>query len=179
MARKLKLATVSLAGCFGCHMSLLDLDERLIELAQHIDLVSSPLTDVRRGGRYDVCLVEGGLCNVENVAILRELRARTDVLVAVGACAIFGGVPGLRNRYPLGDCLEQSYVSGPGLLDPQIPTDPELPVLLDKVIPIHSMVPVDFSIPGCPPPADAFWAILHQLIAGEPLSLPQQLVRYD
>jgi NAD-reducing hydrogenase small subunit len=179
MARKLRMATVGLAGCFGCHMSLLDLDERLIELAQHIELASSPLTDLRRRGRYDVCLVEGGLCNAENVEVLRTLRARSDVLIAVGACAIFGGIPALRNRYPLAECLTESYVSGPGLVDPQVPSDVELPPLLDLVVPIHSVVPVDFSIPGCPPPAEAFWRVLNQLLAGQPLSLPSELVRYD
>jgi NAD-reducing hydrogenase small subunit len=179
MARKLKVATVTLAGCFGCHMSLLDLDERLIELAQHVELVRSPLTDLRRRGRYDVCLIEGGLCNAENVQVLQELRARSDLVIAVGACAIFGGIPALRNRYPLADCLRESYVSGPGLVDPQVPGDVELPRLLDQVVPIHSVVSVDFSIPGCPPPAEAFWRVMHQLIAGQPLSLPSDLVRYD
>ena len=179
MARKLKVATVSLAGCFGCHMALLDLDERIVELAQRIELARSPISDLRQRGRYDLCLVEGGLCNVENAEVLRELRARSDVLVAVGACAIFGGVPALRNRYPLADCLAESYLSGPGLADPQVPSDRELPRLLDEVVPIHSLVTVDFSIPGCPPPAQAFWTVLNQLIQGEPLSLPAELVRYD
>ena len=179
MDRKLKLATVSLAGCFGCHMSLLDLDERLIELAQQVELVSSPLTDLRGRGRYNACLIEGGLCNIKNVQVLRALRARSDVVIAVGACAIFGGIPALRNRYPLAECLSESYVSGPGLVDPQVPSDRELPRLLEHVVPIHSLVSVDFSIPGCPPPAEAFWSVMNQLIAGEPLSLPSGLVRYD
>jgi NAD-reducing hydrogenase small subunit len=179
MAHKLKLATATLAGCFGCHMSLLDLDERIIELAEHIELVRSPLSDSRKRGRYDVCLVEGGLCNVENVQVLRDLRARSDVLVAVGACALYGGIPALRNRYALQACLTEAYVEGSGTVDGQIPDSHELPKLLPHVIPIHSVVPIDFSIPGCPPPAEAFWTIFTQLINEEPLSLPESLVRYD
>jgi NAD-reducing hydrogenase small subunit len=179
VTRKLTVATVSLAGCFGCHMSLLDLDERLVQLAERVELVSSPLADVRSRGRFDVCLIEGGLCNVANVEVVRELRQRTDVLIATGACAIFGGIPALRNRYPLADCLGESYLNGPGLVDPQLPSDPELPQLLDQVIPIHSLVPVDFSLPGCPPPADAFWSVLNQLFEGKRPFLPVHLVRYD
>ena len=160
-------------------MSLLDLDERLVALTQRIELVSSPLTDARRRGRYDLSLIEGGLCNAGNVAALQDLRARSEVVVAVGACAIFGGIPALRNRYSLADCLAESFVQGRGLTDPQVPEDPELPQLLDQVIPIHSVVAVDFSLPGCPPPAEAFWIILNQLIDGQEPVLPPHLLRYD
>ena len=89
--RKLKLATVSLAGCFGCHMSLLDIDERLIALLEHIEIDCSPLTDKKHCEPCDVGLIEGGLCNAENVHKLREFRKNCTTLVAVGACAINGG----------------------------------------------------------------------------------------
>jgi len=179
MNRKLKLATVSLAGCFGCHMSLLDIDDRIVDLAAKLELVRSPLTDMRQRGRYDVCLIEGGLCNRENIDVLRDLRARSDVLIAAGACAIFGGIPALRNRFPLEECLDEAYLSGAGLADGQLPVDRELPRLLPRVLPIHELVTVDFSIPGCPPPPEAFWTVLSQLVAGQPLHLPAELVRYD
>jgi len=97
--RKLKVATVSLAGCFGCHMSFLDIDERLFELIEHIEFDRSPLTDIKQVGHCDIGLIEGGLCNAENVLVLREFRARCKTLVAVGACAITGGLPAQRNRF--------------------------------------------------------------------------------
>ena len=96
--RKLKVATVSLAGCFGCHMSFLDIDERLLELIEHVEFDRSPLTDIKTVGHCDIGLIEGGLCNAENVQVLREFRAHCKTLVAVGACAINGGLPAQRNH---------------------------------------------------------------------------------
>ena len=101
--RKLKVATVSLAGCFGCHMSFLDIDERLFELIEHIEFDRSPLTDIKQVGHCDIGLIEGGLCNAENVLVLREFRAHCKTLVAVGACAINGGLPAQRNHLEIGD----------------------------------------------------------------------------
>jgi NAD-reducing hydrogenase small subunit len=160
-------------------MSLLDLDERIVDLASSMEIVRSPLVDSRSRGSYDVCLVEGGLCNSENVRVVRELRKRSHVLVAVGACALYGGIPALRNRYRLSDCLEEVYVKGAHLHSPGVPRDPELPLLTDRVMPVSAVVDVDFSIPGCPPPAEAFSTVLRQLAAGEKPSLPEGLVRYD
>ena len=102
MAEKIKVATTSLAGCFGCHMSFLDIDERILELAQVAEFDRSPLTDIKHcSAVVDIGLVEGGLCNAENVHTLREFRKSCKILVAVGACAINGGIPALRNRVPL------------------------------------------------------------------------------
>ena len=114
---KLKIATCSLAGCFGCHMSLLDLDERLFELTERVELDRSPLTDIKELGDCDLGLIEGGVCNAENVHVLMEFRARCKVLVAIGACALNGGVPAMRNQYDLKDCLEESYLRGIGLTE--------------------------------------------------------------
>lgn len=172
MSAPLRLATVSLAGCFGCHMSLLDVDERIAALAGAVELVRSPLSDGDDGGPIDVCLVEGGLCNTENVRVVQELRRRSKVLIEVGACAINGGLPALRNRFPLADCLREAYGVSP-------PDSSELPRLLDHVRPVRELIDVDFSIPGCPPPAEAFWTVLGQAMDGLPLSLPDHLVRYD
>ena len=104
--KKLRVATTSLAGCFGCHMSLLDIDERLVPLLELIELDSSPLTDIKHCGPCDIGLVEGGLCNAENVHRLREFRANCKTLVAVGACAINGGLPAQRNHLDIRDCLQ-------------------------------------------------------------------------
>jgi NAD-reducing hydrogenase small subunit len=179
MSEKLRVATTSLAGCFGCHMSLLDIDERLLELIEVAEFDRSPLTDIKHCGPCDIGLIEGGVCNAENVHVLREFRQNCKTLVAVGACAINGGIPALRNSIELRECLEEAYIDGIGVQNPQIPNDPELPLLLDKVHPIQEIVHVDYYLPGCPPSADTIWKFLTDLIAGREPSLPAELVHYD
>lgn len=178
--RKLRLATVSLAGCFGCHMSLLDIDERLFELVEHVEFDRSPLTDIKHVTHCDIGLVEGGLCNAENVQVLREFRAQCKTLVAVGACAITGGLPALRNPLDVGELLVEVYRERPGLAaGSRVPDDPELPLPLNRVHPIHEVVHVDYFLPGCPPSADAFWQFLNDLMAGRTPRLAHGLIRYD
>lgn len=169
---KLRVATVSLAGCFGCHMSFLDIDERFFDLIEHVEFDRSPLTDRKEVGPCDIGLIEGGLCNDENVHVLREFRRQCKTLVAVGACAINGGLPAQRNHIPVDRLLTAVYGAA-------IPNDPELPLLLARVHPIHEVVHVDYSLPGCPPPADAFWAFLTDLMAGRTPHLGHGLLRYD
>lgn len=178
--RKLKLATVSLAGCFGCHMSFLDIDERLLQLLEHVEFDRSPLTDIKTVGHCDIGLIEGGLCNTENVHVLRQFRANCKTLVAVGACAITGGLPAQRNNLDLGVILTSVYGSRVGMsADSAIPNDPELPLVLNKVHPIHEVVHVDYYLPGCPPSGDAFWSFLNDLIAGRTPQLGHGLMQYD
>jgi NAD-reducing hydrogenase small subunit len=177
--RKLRVATTSLAGCFGCHMSLLDIDERLFELVQHVEFDRSPLTDIKHCGPCDIGLVEGGICNAENVHVLREFRANCRILVAVGACAITGGVPAMRNHLDLWDCFQEVYRYEPGTTGHVIPDDPELPLPFDKVRPIYEVVHVDYYLPGCPPSADAFWQLLTDVIAGREPALTPAMIRYD
>ena len=176
---KLRIATTSLAGCFGCHMSFLDMDERLVELLKYVELDRSPFNDIKHCGPCDIGLIEGGVCNAENVQVLREFRDKCKVLIAVGACAINGGVPAMRNHFTLRECLEESYLNGIGVVNPQIPDSIELPLLLDKVYPIHDVVKVDYYLPGCPPSADEFLQVLGDLLAGREPSLPGKLLHYD
>jgi NAD-reducing hydrogenase small subunit len=179
-AGKLRVATVSLAGCFGCHMSLLDIDERLFTLVEHVRFDRSPFTDLKHCGDCDVGLIEGGLCNAENVHVLREFRARCKVLVAVGACAINGGLPAQRNALDVGALLTDVYRDRPGLsAGSAVPNDPELPLPLAHVHPIHEVVLVDHFLPGCPPSADAIWSFLTALIEGRMPRLSAGLIRYD
>jgi NAD-reducing hydrogenase small subunit len=178
--RKLKVATTSLAGCFGCHMSFLDIDERLFPLLDLIEFDRSPLTDIKRCGSCDIGLIEGGVCNAENVHVLREFRASCKVLIALGACAINGGLPAQRNHLPLPMVLEEVYHTSPGLAPGNfIPNDPELPLPLDKVHPIHEVVKVDYFIPGCPPSADAILQVLNDIMAGREPQLGHGLMHYD
>ena len=177
--KKLKVATTSLAGCFGCHMSILDLDERLFALLEKVEFDRSPITDIKEVGECDLGIIEGGLCNAENVEVLREFRRRCKVLVALGACAINGGLPAQRNMLSLPLLLQEVYRSEPGARYGLIPNDPELPLPLNKVHPLHEVVHVDCFIPGCPPSADAIWEVLTGLLAGEHRTLGHGLIHYD
>ena len=178
--KKLKVATTSLAGCFGCHMSFLDIDERLFDLIELVEFDRSPLTDIKHCGPCDLGIIEGGVCNAENVHVLREFRRQCKTLVAIGACAVNGGLPAQRNRLDLRDILEEVYHTSVGLAPGSaIPNDPELPLPLNKVQPLHEVVNIDYFLPGCPPSADAIWKFLTYLIAGRTPRLGHGLLRYD
>jgi len=176
---KVRVATTSLAGCFGCHMSFLDMDERIVELLEHVEFSRSPINDIKHCEPCDIGLVEGGLCNADNVHVLKEFRENCKILIAVGACAINGGVPAMRNHFTLEACLEEAFLDGVGVDNPHIPNDPEIPLLLSKVHPIHEVVKVDYYLPGCPPPADAFLKVLTDLLEGKEPSLPKEMLHYD
>ncbi len=175
------LATCSLTGCFGCHMSLLDIDERLLELADLVELDRSPFDDKKAFDRpVDVGFIEGGCSNEYNVRELQEFRQYCRILVAVGACAINGGVPAMRNSISLRECLEAVYLDGPTLEGGgMIPSDPDLPLLLDRVYPAHEVVKIDYFLPGCPPSGDAIWEGLRALLTGHEPVLPYQLCKYE
>ncbi|HUW26485.1 MAG TPA: NADP oxidoreductase [Gallionella sp.] len=176
---KLRIATTSLAGCFGCHMSLLDIDERLFSLLDLVEFDRSPLTDIKHCGPCDIGLIEGGICNAENVHVLREFRNNCKILISIGACAVNGGLPAQRNHLDIGSCLTEVYLTEPGLVHGHIPNDPELPLPLDKVYPLHEVVKIDYFIPGCPPSGDAIWKFLTDLIAGKTPELGHGLIKYD
>ncbi len=177
--KKLRVATTSLAGCFGCHMSFLDIDERLLPLLDLIEFDRSPLTDIKHCGPCDIGLIEGGICNAENVHVLREFRKNCKILISIGACAVTGGLPAQRNHLDLGSCMTEVYLTEPGLEHGHIPNDPELPLPLDKVHPLHEVVKIDYYIPGCPPSGDAIWKFFSDLIAGKTPELGHGLIQYD
>jgi NAD-reducing hydrogenase small subunit len=179
MAEKIKVATTSLAGCFGCHMSFLDIDERILDLVELIELDRTPLTDIKQIGRCDLGIIEGGVANAENVEVLRDFRDHCKTLVAMGACAVNGGIPAMRNSFRLEECLLEAFVDGVGVYNPGVPNDPEIPLLLNKVHPIHEVVKIDYFLPGCPPSADAIWTFLTELIEGRPISFPYTQIHYD
>jgi NAD-reducing hydrogenase small subunit len=176
MSAKVKVATTSLAGCFGCHMSFLDIDERLIALSELVEFDRTPITDIKEVGPCDIGLIEGGVCNAE---VLKEFRRNCRILVAMGACAINGGIPAMRNSFELRECLEEAYINGVGVEDPQIPSDTEIPLLLNKVHPIHEVVKIDYFLPGCPPPADTIWTFLEQLLNDQPVEFTYRQIHYD
>lgn len=179
---KPKVATTSLAGCFGCHMSILDIDERILQLIDLVDFNKSPIDDIKQfTGQCDIGLIEGGCCNEENVHVLTEFRKHCKILISVGECAICGGIPAMRNNVPLSECLDTAYRSGVTVYNPggKIPDDPEIPLLLNRVYPCHEVVKIDYHLQGCPPPADTIWAALTALLTGKPVELPYELIKYD
>ena len=179
---KPRVATTSLAGCFGCHMSLLDIDDRILQLFELIDFDRSPINDIKKiSQRCAVGLVEGGCCNEENVKVLQHFRENCDVLVSLGDCAIMGGIPALRNTIPLVECLEEAYLNGPTVYNPsgKIPDSEEIPLMLNQVYPCHEVVKMDYHLPGCPPPADTIWEALVALLNAVPIELPYELIKYD
>ena len=181
MAKK-RIATTSLAGCFGCHMSILDIDERILKLAELVDFDRCPIDDIKHiSQRCDVGIIEGGCCNAENVETLREFRRNCDVIISLGDCATMGGIPALRNLVPLKECLDEAYRNGPSVYNPtnRIPDDPEIPLILDRVYPCHEVVKVDYFLPGCPPSAETIWQALVALLTGQPAELPYELIKYD
>ncbi|MBN2494657.1 MAG: NADP oxidoreductase [Deltaproteobacteria bacterium] len=179
---KPKIASTSLCGCFGCHMSILDIDDRILKLVELVEFDKSPINDIKRfTDRCLVGLIEGGCANQENVKVLREFRSHCDVLVSVGDCATMGGIPAMRNGIPLKECLAEAYLDGPTVHNEtgRVPHDEELPLILDKVYPCHEVVKIDYHLPGCPPPADAIWEAVVALLNNKPLDLPYELLKYD
>ena len=180
--KKPRLATTSLAGCFGCHMSFLDIDERILQVFELVDFDKSPIDDFKEFTvQCAIGLIEGGCCNEDNVEVLRDFRKHCDVLVSIGDCATMGGIPALRNMVPLKECLEEAYLKGPSVYNPSgvIPDNDEVPLMLDKVYPAHEVVKIDYYLPGCPPPADTLFAALVALLTDAPLELPYGLIKYD
>lgn len=179
---KPRIATTSLAGCFGCHMSLLDIDERILTLVELVDFDKSPITDIKEfSGRCAIGLVEGGCANEENVHVLKAFRDKCDILISMGSCAISGGIPAMRNTIPLEECLATAYLSGPSTYNPNkiLPNHEDLPRLLNQVIPCHQVVKIDYHLPGCPPSADTLWEVLVALLSDKPIVLPYHLIKYD
>ena len=169
---KIRLATVWLGGCSGCHMSFLDLDEFLIDLADAVDLVYSPVVDVKDyPENVDLCLIEGAVCNEDNLEILHKIRARTRALVSFGDCAVTGNVPAMRNPLGIGNAeniLQAAYVEH-AQNNPCVPkADGIVPQLLERVRPVHELVHVEYFLPGCPPPAVRIKSLVAQLLAGTP-----------
>lgn len=167
---RVRLATTWFAGCSGCHMSFLDLDEFIIDLATKVDIVYGPLVDVKEyPENVDLALVEGAVCNEEHVEFAHRLRRRTKIVVSFGDCAVTSNVVGMRN--PLGGpdvVLRRAYVE---LADVNagIPNEPGIvPALTPRALPLHQVIPVDYFLPGCPPSSDRIRALIEGLLAGTP-----------
>jgi len=177
------VATASLAGCFGCHMSILDIDDRILQLIDLVEFNKSPIDDIKTFTKMcDIGIIEGGCCNSENVHVLQDFRKNCKILISLGECAIMGGLPAMRNGIPVKDCLEEAYLNGPtvdGNTGKIIPNDDELPMILDRVYTCHEIVKIDYHIPGCPPSADLIWEALVALVTGNELKIPYEVLKFD
>jgi NAD-reducing hydrogenase small subunit len=164
MTEAKRIATIWLDGCSGCHMSFLDMDERILDLVKVATVVYSPLVDAKEfPDGVDVTLVEGAVATDEDEAKIRKIRSRTKVLVSLGDCAVTGNVSSMRNPFSVKSVFERAYVDNADTST--IPSD-RLPVLRDVVVPVHHVVDVDLTLPGCPPSADLIhWAVT-ELLAG-------------
>lgn len=171
---KVTVATGWLQCCSGCHISLLDLHQELIGLLEHISIVSSPVIDVKDIPEVTVGILEGAVGNEHNLHVLQEFRKKAKILVALGTCACFGGIPGLRNLYSKETILERGYVSTESTVDGHVPSSSEIPPLLDTVQPLSAVVPVDYFIPGCPPLPSTIKSVLEALLRGEEPALPER-----
>ena len=176
------IATTSLAGCFGCHMSMLDVDLGLLDLIEVVDFNKSPITDIKNFTKEcDIGLIEGGISNSENIEVLREFRKKCKILVSVGECAIWGGVPAMRNTVPLAECLEEAYLNSM-TTEPEeniVPYHEDLPKILDKVYACHEIVKIDHHIPGCPPSPGHIWKAVNSLLWGDEFSVLYSEFKYD
>lgn len=176
---KVKVATVWLECCSGCHMSFLDIDEGLIDLFKLVEFTRSPITDIKEFSPVDVGIVEGSVGNTEEEETLKELRANCKILMAWGDCACFGGVCAMRNTFDKEDVLKRSYIEAESNYKGKIPCPPGVPALLDQVKPINQLVKVDCYVPGCPPEAKAIQYALTELLAGRIPVLPSEMMRFD
>jgi NAD-reducing hydrogenase small subunit len=176
---KIRLATAWLGGCSGCHMSFLDLDEKLIDLAEAVELVYSPIADVKEfPENVDVTLVEGAVANVDHLELAEKIRARSRLVVSFGDCAVTGNVTSLRNKFPVDDLLTKVYHEGPGAVPRGGEYDKIVPALIPRVLPLHQVIEVDAFIPGCPPDVDRIWAAVSSLLAGEPVVLAEKMRKF-
>ena len=177
---RIKLATVWLGGCSGCHMSFLDLDDWLFELACQVELVYSPFADIKTYPEgVDVALVEGAIANQDHLKMIRQVRDRTQFLISFGDCAVTGNVTALRNILGAPDSvLTRAYIETADI-QPQIPQAELVPPLLETVMPVHKVVAVDCYLPGCPPSADRIRAALEPVLKGDrPILSGSELIRF-
>lgn len=163
--KKVRIATTWLDGCSGCHMSFLDLDEKLLDVAGKIELVYGPLVDFKEFPEgVDVTLVEGAVSSHEDAEKVRLIRNRSYLVVSFGDCAVTANVPAMRNQFKTDDILKRGYVEN-ATAHEGIPTI-EVPQLLKKARPVHEFINVDVFLPGCPPPPDAILFAVSELLDG-------------
>ena len=164
---KARLATAWLDGCSGCHMSLLDMDERIVQIADKADFVYSPYVDTKDfPDEVDITLVEGAVATTGDRDKILKIREHTKILVSLGDCAVTGNVPAMRNPFGVAAVLDRAYHEN--VTDPAHSAAPidKVPLMLCNATPVHETVKVDYYIPGCPPSADVIFNFVMDLLEG-------------
>lgn len=172
--KKKRIATIWLGGCSGCHMSFLDIDERILEVAKLADIVKSPIVDGKEFPEVDVALVEGCIASDEHFKDIQHIRKQSKILVSFGDCAVTANVPAMRNSFTKEEALNRAYFEAESNDQGLWPDNPNLQKLNDKVIPLHEVVKVDYFIPGCPPSADIIFYVLKELLQDRIPNLDQE-----
>lgn len=178
---KVTVATDWLDVCSGCHMSLLDIDERIVTLLEAVQLTSSPITDLKHPPEegVDVGILTGAVSNEDQEAVAKEMRERCKILIAMGDCATFGGICTMRNYFDTEEVLRRAYVETESTVNGVIPRSPEIAKLLDRVKAVCEVVKVDVQLPGCAPDPDIIWFALTELLAGRMPDLSDGKLQYD
>ena len=175
---KVKVATAWLDCCSGCHMSFLDLDETLIDLANVLEFTASPITDIKEFSLVDLGIIEGAVSNKHDEEVAKDLRANCKILMVLGDCACFGGICAMRNLFSTEEVLDRYYSTESTTKDSKIPSSEDLPPLT-MVKPVNQVVKVDCYVPGCPPSSKAIHYALAELLEGRIPILPSEIMRFD
>lgn len=163
--KKLRVATLWLEGCSGCHMSVFDMDERLLELADKANFVYTPLVDAKEYPQgVEVVLIEGGVGNKEQLHMIHTVRERSKTLISLGDCAITSNIVAYRNPLNTDELMREVFIERTRE-GSAMPRD-SVPALMPYIVPLHEVVPVDVFIPGCPPPADLIHYVISELLEG-------------
>jgi len=180
---KIQVAMIGFCGCWGCHLSFLDMDEGLLDLLEKVTITRSSFTDLKRIPHHcTIGFIEGGIANDENIEVLEHYRENCDILISVGACAVWGGTPAMRNVVPLEECFREAYIDSPTAVPgakKTIPYHKDIPKITTKVMPCHEVVKMDYFIPGCPPDGEAIFKVIDDLVNGREVDLPSGINRYD
>jgi len=177
---KVRVATTWLECCSGCHMSILDLDEKLVDLLSKIEFDASPITDIKEFGEVDVGIVEGSVGNEEQLEVLKKIREKAKILIALGDCACFGGIPAMRNFFNKDEVLKRVYIETESTVNPsKVIPSLDVPKIFPSVKSIDQFVKVDVYVPGCPPDPRAIEYAIKELLEGKIPVLPPELLSYE
>lgn len=185
-----KVAEEWLNICGGCEVTILDIGEPLLDLLPNLEFVHIPvLMDHKYFGQTgekqeleipeaDVGIISGGIRNEEEKQIAQEMRKKCKILIALGSCACYGGIPALANQYTLNELYDKVYRGSKTTKPADNPTE-DLPAMTDRVYALDELIKIDVYIPGCPTAPELVAEALTCLLQGKPFTLPERSVCDD